>query len=140
MDENWGANMSSICAACHNAYHQTTVGTGSDAAMVPSGGYTHRIDMPWNGDAGTDVNIGMGTLNPDTAGYNGFNLPLSDETAADETVVCMTCHIPHGTASAMAGFADPAFDPTGPQPPIAAGDSSLLRLDNRGVCEVCHQK
>ena len=145
-DENWGANMSSICAACHGAYHQTAAGTGSDAGMVASGGYTHRIDMQWNGETGvTDPNIGMGTVSPEETGLGGYFLPLAETVvvpaAPDEgVVVCMTCHIPHGTAATMAGFADPAFDPTGPQGPIAAGDSSLLRLDNRGVCEVCHQK
>ncbi len=136
--EQWGTGMSTICAACHGAYHQTAAGTGSDAAMVASGGYTHRIDMPWNGDAGTDPLIGMGTANPETVGFGGFFLPLA-ETSVNDTVVCMTCHLPHGTAAMMVGFADPAFDPTGPQGPIAAGDSSLLRLDNRGVCVVCHQ-
>jgi cytochrome c553 len=137
--EQWGANMSTICAACHGAYHVAGAGSGSDGAMVASGGYTHRSDMPWNGDAGTDPLIGMGTDNPETVGLGGFTLPLA-ETGVIDTVVCMTCHLPHGTAADMTGFADPAFDPTGPQPPIAAGDSSLLRLDNRGVCEVCHQK
>ena len=137
--EQWGSGMSSICAACHGAYHQTTAGSGSDAGMVASGGYTHRVDMPWNGDAGTDPLIGMGTANPETTGLGGHTLPLA-ETGTTDAVVCMTCHLPHGTSASMTGFADPAFDPTGPQPPIPAGDSSLLRLDNRGVCEVCHQK
>jgi predicted CXXCH cytochrome family protein len=137
--ESWGAGISTICAACHGAYYQTAAGTGSDPGMVASGGYTHRIDMPWNGDAGTDPLIGMGTDNPETAGLGGFTLPLA-ETGVDHTVVCMTCHLPHGTSATMAGLADPAYDPPGPLAPIAAGDSSLLRLDNRGVCQVCHQK
>ena len=142
--EQWGAGMSSICAACHEAYHQTTAGSGSDAGMVASGGYTHRIDMPWDGATDTDVNIGMGSANPETTGLGGFTLPLAQTsvTIADtnNTVVCMTCHLPHGTAAAMTGFADPAYDPPGPLGPIPASDSSLLRLDNRGVCQVCHQK
>jgi predicted CXXCH cytochrome family protein len=123
--EQWGAGMSTICAACHGAYHQTTAGTGSDAGMVASGGYTHRIDMPWNGDGGTDPNIGMGASNPETVGLGGFTLPLA-ESGANNTVVCMTCHLPHGTAATMTG--------------AAGTNSKLLRLDNRGVCEVCHQK
>jgi hypothetical protein len=137
--EQWGAGMSTICAACHGAYHQTAAGTGSDAGMVASGGYTHRIDMPWNGDSGTDPLIGMGAANPETVGLGGYTLPLA-ESGLNDTVVCMTCHLPHGTAAMMTGFTDAAFDPPGPQGPIATGDSSLLRLDNRGVCAVCHQK
>ena len=80
-----------------------------------------------------------GNANPETVGLGGFTLPLG-ESGVNDTVVCSTCHLAHGTATAMTGFADPAFDPDGPTGPIPAGDSSLLRLDNRGVCEVCHQK
>ena len=80
----------------------------------------------------------MGTNNPETTGLGGYTLPLA-ETGVSDRVVCMTCHRPHGTAAAMTGFADPAYDPPGTLGPIPAGDSSLLRLDNRGVCQVCHQ-
>jgi predicted CXXCH cytochrome family protein len=138
--EQWGAGMSSICAACHAAYHVVGAGSGSDVANVATGGYTHRIDVPWNGEPGvTDPNIGMGVDNPETVGMGGYTLPLA-ETGITDMLVCMTCHIPHGTAAQMTGFADPLFDPTGLLGPIPAGDSSLLRLNNRGVCEVCHQK
>ena len=137
--EGWGAGMSGICAACHGAYHATAAGAGSDAVEAANGGYTHRIDMPWDGDAGTDPLVGMGAANPETVGLGGFTLPLA-ETGTNNTVVCMTCHLPHGTAAAMTGFADGAFDPDGALGPIPSGDSALLRLDNRGVCEVCHQK
>jgi predicted CXXCH cytochrome family protein len=150
--EQWGADMSTICAACHSAYHITRAGSGSDnlddfAGNLDYGGditsFGHRVDVPWYGDGGTDPAIGMGAVNPETVGLGGYFLPLAETNlpaAGDGTVVCMTCHIPHGTIAAMTGFADPAFDPTGPMGPVAAGDSSLLRLDNRGVCEVCHQK
>lgn len=138
--EQWGAGMSSICAACHQAYHETGADVGHDVTnQIASGGFTHRIDMPWDGDALTDPFIGVGTANPETVGLGGFTVPLA-ESGTGDTVVCMTCHLPHGTSAAATGFADGAFDPAGPQGPIPAGDSSLLRLDNRGVCEVCHQK
>ncbi len=138
--EQWGAGMSNICAACHVAYHETGADVGHDTTnQAYGGGFTHRVDMPWNGDALTDPLIGMGTNNPETVGFGGYTLPLAESGTADR-VVCMTCHLPHGTSAQMTGFADPAFDPSGPQGPIPAGDSSLLRLDNRGVCEVCHQK
>ena len=134
--EQWGAGMSSICAACHQAYHETGEDVGHDVTnQNAGGGFTHRIDMPWNGDALTDPFIGLGTDNPETVGMGGYTVPL-----AGSDVVCMTCHLPHGTSAAEDGFAAGDFDPDGPQGPVPAGDSSLLRLDNRGVCEVCHQK
>ena len=112
--EQWGAGMSGICAACHDDYHQTAAGQGS---ILDGASYTHRIDMAYNYD---------GNDNPETVGMDGNFLPLAE---ADQ-VVCMTCHLPHGTNAAMSTLA------IGPN----TGDTDLLRLDNRGVCEVCHQK
>ncbi len=123
--ENWTtAELSSFCAACHQSYHETAAGTGSDpTALTYGGGFTHRVDMPFSYD---------GNANPETTGLGGFTLPLADNGAtADQLVVCTTCHLPHGTSAQMTGFANGV----GP-----AGDSALLRLDNRGVCQVCHQK
>ncbi len=55
-------------------------------------------------------------------------------------VQCMSCHVAHGSTAGMGGFADPGYDPPGPVGPILAGDSSLLRVDNRGTCQLCHGK
>jgi predicted CXXCH cytochrome family protein len=137
--EQWGAGMSAFCGACHAAYHETGADVGHDLTnQTFGGGFTHRVDMPWNGDGLTDPVIGVGGTNPE-GGWAGYTLPLA-QTGSGDLVVCSTCHLSHGTSAQMIGFADPAFDPSGPQGPIPAGDSSLLRLDNRGVCEVCHQK
>ncbi len=131
--EQWGAGMSSVCAACHDAYHVTTGGSGSDPAVAASGGYVHTIDMNYS--------YGGANVNPETVGFGGYNLPLAETGPAFGRVVCSTCHMSHGTAAVMAGFADGAYDPPfGTVGPIPSGDSALLRLDNRGVCEVCHQK
>ncbi len=121
--EQWGAGISSICAACHDAYHQTAAGQGS----IPDGGsYTHRVDMPYRY---------RGNDNPETVGYGGHTLPLA-ESGSGDLVVCMTCHLPHGTSAQMSGIADGSGLPG----ETSAADSALLRLDNRGVCQVCHQK
>jgi hypothetical protein len=78
-----------------------------------------------------------GDCDPLTAGVQVCAMPLA-ESGTNNTVVCQTCHLPHGSSAAMSGFADP----TGAW---AAGttdalDSSLLRMDSRGVCQACHQK
>ena len=133
--EQWGTGMSSVCAACHDAYHVTTGGSGSDPAVAASGGYAHTIDMNYS-YAGTNVN-------PETIGFGGYKLPLAETAPAFGRVVCSTCHMSHGTPAQMSGLADGGYDPFGPglgAGPIPSGDSALLRLDNRGVCEVCHQK
>ncbi len=130
-DEHWPANMSNICAACHGSYHVTSPGSGSDPGMVPTGGYTHRTDMAYGYG---------GNVNPETVGFGGYFLPLGDSGVTD-IVVCNTCHLSHGSSAAMTGFADGGPTGGGTLPGnTTADDSALLRLDDRGVCEVCHQK
>ncbi len=126
-EEHWDTGTSDFCAACHDDYHQTLAGQGS---TLDGASYTHRVDMTYDWD---------GNPNPETTALDGLTLPLA-ESGTNNTVVCMTCHLPHGTAAVMTGFADGAFDPDGPQGPIPSGDSALLRLDNRGVCQVCHRQ
>ncbi len=115
--EQWPADVSNVCKACHSAYHRTNPGQGS---TLDNGTYTHRVDMPFTYGA---------NANPETVGYGGLTLPLADSGNQD-LVVCQTCHLPHGTSAQMTNA---ALDPN-------TNDSALLRLDNRGVCEVCHQK
>ena len=48
---------------------------------------------------------------------------------------CITCHVSHGSNAAMAGTSRGLL----PGDAIApAGDSRLLRVDNRGTCVMCH--
>jgi len=131
--ENWGTGMSEVCAACHDDYHQTAADQGS---TLDGATYTHRVDMQWDAQY-------AGAVNPETTGMGGFTVPLAltdDVAVGDGVVVCQTCHLPHGTSAAMSGFAAGAYDPAGALGPIPSVDSALLRLDNRGTCEVCHQK
>lgn len=73
----------------------------------------------------------------------------------DDWIECLTCHRAHGTDAVMTGYANAgwgqALFPGGfgqwnvPDPNVQTGvepahDSALLRADNRGVCERCHNK
>lgn len=115
--EQWGAGMSSACAACHGSYHRTNP---NQASIADGGSYTHRVDMPYQ--FGSNVN-------PETVGFGGYTLPLA-ESGSGDLVVCATCHLSHGTSASMSGLGQDVY----------TNDSALLRIDNRGVCEVCHQK
>jgi predicted CXXCH cytochrome family protein len=66
---------------------------------------------------------------------------------------CLTCHRAHGTSADMTGWAEAALDTTNgtdwypvrsTQPTVSGVNpnftSALLRTDNRGVCERCHNK
>jgi predicted CXXCH cytochrome family protein len=126
--EQWGAGQSNICSACHGAYHKTAAGQGS----TPDGTtYTHRVDMSY---------AYGGNVNPETTGFGTLTLPLA-QTGTANAVVCQTCHLPHGSSAAMTGIANGGPTGAGTVPGnTTAADSALLRLDNRAVCEVCHQK
>lgn len=129
--ENWGSGQSSICRACHIAYHQTAAGQGS----IGPTNYTHRVDMSY-----LYTNSLITQVNPETVGYGGQKLPLA-LTGTSNLVVCQTCHIPHGSSAQMTGFANGGPTLNGSIPgETTATDSALLRLDNRAVCEACHQK
>lgn len=97
-----------------------------------------------------------------------YNKTRTDAWDTDDYLDCLTCHRAHGVESTMTGWASasyvttaasvpvtwyPVIDPTrggGVNPSgysslvnsslTSTGTSSLLRLDNRGVCEVCHNK
>lgn len=120
-----GDSISQLCAACHGAYHATAAGSGSVAP------YTHRIDMSYV--------YGLND-NPEDVGMDGYTLPLADDvvnTLSNEIVLCTTCHLAHGSSAAQGPYSEGAT-----LPPLS-GDvdsSALLRLGDRGVCEVCHQK
>ena len=56
---------------------------------------------------------------------------------------CVTCHVSHGTNAAMPGsFSGSVAYPNGDQPGVTLGidngNSRLLKIDNRGTCQACH--
>jgi predicted CXXCH cytochrome family protein len=61
--------------------------------------------------------------------------PADRANPGSGAVSCLACHVAHGSSANMTGFAT-----TVPYPGGASGneDSSLLRLDSRGVCAGCH--
>jgi hypothetical protein len=96
---------------------------------------------------------------PNTVVVNGQT--VADGVIADDTgdwVDCLSCHVAHGSSASMSGYASVA-DSTNPEPNtgtktvnidgttiVSVGSvnpdygNALLRLDNRGVCQACHNK
>lgn len=131
--ENWGAGMSGFCATCHTNYR--SLGSGSGSTGLNLGGvthYRHRTDMPFS----YTNSQGVSNVNPETVGLTAggvtYQLPLA-ESGTNNSVACTTCHLAHGSSAAQGTYSTVANAAT-------TNDSSLLRLDNRGVCQVCHQK
>jgi predicted CXXCH cytochrome family protein len=55
---------------------------------------------------------------------------------------CATCHVAHGSNAPMTGTYSAAFpypdDPSTAPAAIRSGSSRLLKVDNRGTCQMCH--
>ena len=50
---------------------------------------------------------------------------------------CITCHVAHGSNAQMPGFESANMEyPGGATAPV--GNSRLLKVDNRGTCQLCH--
>ncbi len=56
------------------------------------------------------------------------------------SVDCTKCHVAHGTTATMGTFSGAVEWPDDSTTPSGDTRSSLLRLDNRGVCVGCHVK
>ncbi len=58
-------------------------------------------------------------------------------TATNTTRNCITCHVAHGSNAQMTGYESANMEyPGGALAPV--GNSRLLKVDNRGTCQLCH--
>jgi predicted CXXCH cytochrome family protein len=159
-----GASLSAWCSACHTGYNNTsdapaTKNYGSYEATVGAQvRHRHPVDIPLTaGDAIIQTPAMEFVLDK--------RIPLEATVGAADyrsnNVGCLTCHLAHGSSQDMTGWAaaslvNPTGSLTGWRPVMdgipgvnpdkadfataTAGTSSLLRADNRGVCERCHNK
>jgi hypothetical protein len=149
------------CTSCHDRYYTpkglSRVDTGDAIYM-----FGHRIgDTPvvW----GNSTGVWRYETSPSTTSYGS-----SSSAPANVRYNCMVCHTAHGTTASMTGVVkaqpwpgegDGAWDELdngntlgngslAKDEVLTAGNftdhdgdarSNLLRLDNRGVCQSCHQ-
>ena len=107
---SFNLQMINWCSACHTRYNS------------PSGG--ERVD-PITGD-------------PDPI----YHWQHQTSSNSRYNTACTTCHVSHGTNASMAVFSAsvpyPNGDVPGVTPGIDNGASRLLKIDNRGTCQACH--
>jgi predicted CXXCH cytochrome family protein len=60
----------------------------------------------------------------------------SDQTSQG-AASCAQCHVAHGSNASMGAYSSEVTNPDGA---AAGSDSRLLRIDNRGICQMCHSK
>lgn len=139
-----------------------------EAAGMPNsaGDYMHK-SVPWtdrtgtpdqpNGDAAfiSQINAWCATCHSrylsagsaDTTNTNAIfhnrhyalgNQAVGSNPAGAHTYpVCTTCHVAHGSNAQMTVDGNSATVPY-PDGSVVNGDSRLLKVDNRGMCQTCH--
>lgn len=123
--------MTGWCVGCHSTY----LSKESTYAAESWGGFTERHRHP--------VNVPLTNFKGVRSVITTSVLPLANDPGeraqgTGDWIDCLTCHRAHGTSAQMEGYAAFLYDI---QPAYAGSEiSALLRLDNRGVCEGCHNK
>ncbi|OGO58077.1 MAG: hypothetical protein A2V85_13195 [Chloroflexi bacterium RBG_16_72_14] len=143
---------------------QTNGGTGTLLASQVEGlglpataGDYFRRRVPWNATSGSSNDAPNGLSATFTAQISSWCLTchtrylsagwdeLEDDaiykyrhTATATSRNCITCHVAHGSNAQMTGYNSANMDyPGGAAAPV--GDSRLLKIDNRGTCQACHE-
>jgi predicted CXXCH cytochrome family protein len=161
-------SMSAWCGACHTQYvyrddTTRTPPTTYDYSSAPNGGGTgmggnvarhrHPVNITLTAGVGAgrslQAEVKLDSLIPlelkpsNAAIYKG----VVGNWGTDDYLGCLTCHRAHGTDATMTGWATAKLGAdTYPSIVTTVGGvnpnwtSALLRTDNRGVCERCHNK
>jgi len=114
------------CAQCHTRYLAESGTTTS--GKPPAGG--SRVD---SGDAiFTFRHTSMGYGYSSYGGSPGFKY---------NNRACITCHAAHGSNATAGEFSGPVPNPGAAEGTgIGAANSKLLKMNNRGMCQKCHNK
>ncbi|MEI6361474.1 MAG: cytochrome c3 family protein [Actinomycetes bacterium] len=160
-----GSNVSLMCTSCHDPHGNGNyrilrpIPTGSGATGITiadsTGAKVYTTTNYWSTaptDTGastayiTNVSQWCSTCHTRYLAGSGaadaasgdatfsFRHMSSDNTAGGPN--CITCHVSHGSNASMTGESGNVLNPDG----AGAGSSRLLRIDNRGTCEMCHNK
>lgn len=152
--ENDAKGMSGWCAGCHSTY----IGDSTQQFTSALGVVYESLAATYNAGDGFGtllrhkhpINVSLSTYNgPDKSSMivTDLVLPVANDLSEKGTpsntdsdwIECLTCHRAHGTIAQMSG--DAAIDTTASINPYVGNEvSALLRRDNRGVCEACHNK
>ncbi len=125
-------------------------------AIADTGTHTYVTTNYWNvsytENANVDPNISAWCSTCHTrylADNGGPTTPLSGDTiftyrhetndTAAGLPICIQCHVAHGSNASVAGTTY-SSNVNWPNGSPGGTDSRLLRIDNRGVCQMCHNR
>ncbi len=167
---NSSKGMSGWCSGCHTQYsaYNNAVAPSRGATVAASFATTyaagewagapsnlmlrhrHPMNVELDNYQGPDRDMLLGaipSLEPTLPVAHAFSERGNPAPQASDWIECLTCHRAHGTRSEMTGFASEAGmeslvdqDGNKTNPYVGNEVSALLRVDNRGVCEGCHNK
>jgi predicted CXXCH cytochrome family protein len=118
------------CASCHSRYDAA----GPNSANTSSGDaiYTYR-----HGTRKVPANAASCDSCHDQVTGEAAD-PLGVGSAIAHVPVCQNCHVAHGAPATMGTESGAVPWPDGATSPNGNARSSMLRVDNRGVCRACH--
>lgn len=151
---NVAKGMSGWCAGCHTQYtDDSSPYAAGEWFGAPSNfmvRHRHPMNVELNNYQGPDrVNLlaVVPSLEPTLPVAHGFAERGNPTPGITDWIECLTCHRAHGTKATMSGFASEAgmesvLGVNGlPSNPYVGNEvSALLRVDDRGVCQGCHNK
>jgi predicted CXXCH cytochrome family protein len=124
------SSLDAWCAQCHSRYDATQPGSASTSSGDPIFAYRHTTRV-------TTGAIDCLVCHATTNGGDAHN-PYGITPAIAHEPLCQTCHVAHGSAAQMGTFSGHVEWPDDATTPSGNGRSSLLRVDNRGLCVACH--
>jgi predicted CXXCH cytochrome family protein len=105
-------------------------GTSNDAPNGISASFTTQISAWCLTCHSRYLSAGWATAEPDA-------IYKYRHTSTNTSRNCVTCHVAHGSNAQMKGPYSANMEyPGGAVAPV--GDSRLLKIDNRGTCQACH--
>jgi len=127
----------------HNYAGGTEVlGNTTAKATAALGGPTAVISniSAWCSTCHTRLFAGSGAWNKNT-GDATYTYMHRSNSGAEKSPNCLTCHVSHGSNASMQGDVNTQYSKTDvkfPNGTVSGADSFLLRVDNRGTCNMCH--
>ncbi|GAW93589.1 cytochrome c3 family protein [Calderihabitans maritimus] len=123
------AGINAFCGSCHTDFNVGT-GSGDTAAGTYSTHTRHAVGV----DPATYPGTNAASWTTGYLSQPSATLPLQFD-GVNQQLTCLTCHYAHGTAATNIVTFDRVSNFGG-----TSNSSTLLRQNNRGVCESCHNK
>ncbi len=120
------AALTAWCAQCHTRHKAENL-----QAIPSESGSTDSGDAVFTFRHATNIEDDLGCGSCHSSSHGNFMPPYP---------ACVSCHVAHGTGARMGTYSDNVPWPDGTTSPNGDMRSALLRVDNRGVCQLCHEK